>query len=105
MQNTIDHRTLITELEELETRLRELRLRVEEGQEVQTRSPQRGRRGIQIGDKVRILNPKPFQDKEEEVLKVNGATNYVSILGIKKKRTIRRKNKYMLKIEFYSEEK
>ena len=105
MQNTIDHRTLITELEELERRVRELRLRVEEGQEVQTQSPQRGRRRIQVGDKVRVLNPRPFQDKVGEVLKVNEATDYVSILGIKKKRTIRRKEKNVLKIESYSEEK
>ena len=101
MQNTIDHRTLITELEELERRVRELRLRVEKGQEVQTRSPQRGRRGIQVGDKVRTLNLRPFQDKEGEVLKVNEAAGYVSILGTKKRKTIRRKNKNVLKIESF----
>ena len=105
MRNTIENRILIKELEELEARVRDLRLRVEEGQEVQTQSPQRGGRRVQVGDKVRVFNPRPFQDKVGEVLKVNEETDYVSILGNKKKRTITRKRKNVLKIEFYSEEK
>jgi len=104
MRNTIEDRLLIKELEELEARVRDLRLRVEEGQGVQDQRTQRGGSRVQVGDKVRILNPRPFQDKEGEILKVNEETDYVSILGYKKKRTITRKRKNVLKIEFYSEE-
>jgi len=104
MRNTIENALLIKELEELESRVRDLRLRVEEGQGARTQSPTRGGHRVQVGDKVRILNPRPFQDKEGEVLKVNEETDYVSILGRKKKRTITRKRKNVLKIEFYSEE-
>src|SRR6056300_873742 len=103
MRNTIENRLLIKELEELEARVRDLRLRIEEGQEVQTQSSQRGGRKVQVGDKVRILILRPFQDKEGEVLKVNEETDYASILGSKKKRTITRKRKNVLKIDFFLE--
>ena len=59
---------------------------------------QREEREIQVGDKVRIKNPGPFQEKEGRVVRVNQETGFVLVQGRRRKKTTTRKKKNLEKI-------
>ena len=96
MYEDITDDILIEEIADIELRLRELKLQLEERRDRRRNPPsgtQRAERGLLVGDKVRITNPRPFQEREGTVTKVNPDTGFVTIvLGIKKKGKVSRKS-------------
>jgi len=105
MYEDITDDILIEEIADIELRLRELKLQLEERRDRRRNPPsgtQRAERGLRVGDKVRITNPRPFQEREGTVTKVNPDTDFVTIQGNKKKGKVSRKSKNVIKIEEFS---
>jgi hypothetical protein len=67
---------IVKKIEDLEEQLRDLKLELQRESEPPKSTKERT---IEIGDEVRILNPRAGQDKKGVVIKINSLTKYVSI--------------------------
>ena len=91
----------IERIEEIEDLLKALKLSVLEqrvGTEQTSGEERRPSHGLAVGDEVVVLNPRPGQERDGRITKVNNETGFVTIVGLNFGDRISRKHTNVRKI-------